>query len=100
MKTWKIITIVTLTILAAVLVTGTVYAYTGGGMMGNFGNHGAPTGTAGNYGYYGGGMMGGGGMMSGYGYYPQTTVPAQPNLSLIHISEPTKLGMISYAVFC
>src|SRR5450756_213934 len=24
----------------------------------------------------------------------------QPNLSLIHISEPTRLGMISYAVFC
>src|SRR5450756_2621676 len=23
-----------------------------------------------------------------------------PNLSLIHISEPTRLGMISYAVFC
>src|SRR5450756_2698563 len=24
----------------------------------------------------------------------------KPNLSLIHISEPTRLGMISYAVFC
>ena len=24
----------------------------------------------------------------------------QPDLSLIHISEPTRLGMISYAVFC
>ena len=23
-----------------------------------------------------------------------------PKLSLIHISEPTRLGMISYAVFC
>ena len=23
-----------------------------------------------------------------------------PGLSLIHISEPTRLGMISYAVFC
>src|SRR5450756_1953056 len=23
-----------------------------------------------------------------------------PDLSLIHISEPTRLGMISYAVFC
>ena len=23
-----------------------------------------------------------------------------PMLSLIHISEPTRLGMISYAVFC
>src|SRR5450756_1696109 len=25
---------------------------------------------------------------------------AGPELSLIHISEPTRLGMISYAVFC
>ena len=25
---------------------------------------------------------------------------AAPTLSLIHISEPTRLGMISYAVFC
>src|SRR5450759_4816692 len=25
---------------------------------------------------------------------------APPKLSLIHISEPTRLGMISYAVFC
>src|SRR5450756_1252897 len=25
---------------------------------------------------------------------------AAPSLSLIHISEPTRLGMISYAVFC
>src|SRR5450756_1489067 len=25
---------------------------------------------------------------------------ALPRLSLIHISEPTRLGMISYAVFC
>ena len=28
------------------------------------------------------------------------TVPAHTELSLIHISEPTRLGMISYAVFC
>src|SRR5450756_3257838 len=26
--------------------------------------------------------------------------PTGPYLSLIHISEPTRLGMISYAVFC
>eukprot|EP00825_Cyclidium_porcatum_P025372 TRINITY_DN27603_c0_g1_i1.p1 TRINITY_DN27603_c0_g1~~TRINITY_DN27603_c0_g1_i1.p1 ORF type:complete len:240 (-),score=24.83 TRINITY_DN27603_c0_g1_i1:26-745(-) len=26
--------------------------------------------------------------------------PSPPSLSLIHISEPTRLGMISYAVFC
>src|SRR5450756_2406785 len=28
------------------------------------------------------------------------TANVVPNLSLIHISEPTRLGMISYAVFC
>ena len=27
-------------------------------------------------------------------------VPVYKGLSLIHISEPTRLGMISYAVFC
>src|SRR5450759_375833 len=27
-------------------------------------------------------------------------VPYREKLSLIHISEPTRLGMISYAVFC
>src|SRR5450756_2974782 len=27
-------------------------------------------------------------------------IPVYRNLSLIHISEPTRLGMISYAVFC
>src|SRR5450756_160582 len=31
-----------------------------------------------------------------YHYYAVTTL----QLSLIHISEPTRLGMISYAVFC
>ena len=30
--------------------------------------------------------------------YPRS--PLSPPLSLIHISEPTRLGMISYAVFC
>src|SRR5665648_796776 len=34
--------------------------------------------------------------------YPALPRPARPDvpLSLIHISEPTRLGMISYAVFC
>ena len=27
-------------------------------------------------------------------------IASNNNLSLIHISEPTRLGMISYAVFC
>src|SRR5450759_5358441 len=30
----------------------------------------------------------------------QSIDPPAPSLSLIHISEPTRLGMISYAVFC
>src|SRR5450759_5710731 len=31
---------------------------------------------------------------------PRTPVNSNSELSLIHISEPTRLGMISYAVFC
>src|SRR5665648_1213480 len=31
---------------------------------------------------------------------PPKPFQADPPLSLIHISEPTRLGMISYAVFC
>src|SRR5450756_2043896 len=31
---------------------------------------------------------------------PMTVPMLMANLSLIHISEPTRLGMISYAVFC
>src|SRR5450759_5283434 len=34
------------------------------------------------------------------GLYPDTRTRRQHRLSLIHISEPTRLGMISYAVFC
>ena len=30
----------------------------------------------------------------------EITWPDEQTLSLIHISEPTRLGMISYAVFC
>src|SRR5450759_5825410 len=34
-------------------------------------------------------------------YGNMTDMQSDPiNLSLIHISEPTRLGMISYAVFC
>src|SRR5450756_2871149 len=33
-------------------------------------------------------------------YASTTGVRVNYNLSLIHISEPTRLGMISYAVFC
>src|SRR5450756_2830628 len=31
---------------------------------------------------------------------PTMAAWGEENLSLIHISEPTRLGMISYAVFC
>src|SRR5450756_1803376 len=34
------------------------------------------------------------------GYCPGCTSRPPQELSLIHISEPTRLGMISYAVFC
>src|SRR5450756_1015285 len=34
------------------------------------------------------------------GYSVRFQVCTVPGLSLIHISEPTRLGMISYAVFC
>src|SRR5450756_1190193 len=33
-------------------------------------------------------------------YYTIPWKPMDLHLSLIHISEPTRLGMISYAVFC
>eukprot|EP01016_Furgasonia_blochmanni_P036818 TRINITY_DN424_c0_g1_i8.p1 TRINITY_DN424_c0_g1~~TRINITY_DN424_c0_g1_i8.p1 ORF type:complete len:192 (-),score=5.72 TRINITY_DN424_c0_g1_i8:11-586(-) len=33
-------------------------------------------------------------------YLPSSTLGTVQPLSLIHISEPTRLGMISYAVFC
>src|SRR5450756_2754057 len=32
--------------------------------------------------------------------HDHTLTDSMKNLSLIHISEPTRLGMISYAVFC
>src|SRR5450756_2912499 len=34
------------------------------------------------------------------GFVPARKPGKLPYLSLIHISEPTRLGMISYAVFC
>ena len=34
------------------------------------------------------------------GFNIENTYVLRMNLSLIHISEPTRLGMISYAVFC
>src|SRR5450756_3251663 len=34
------------------------------------------------------------------GFLPVIILTGDDSLSLIHISEPTRLGMISYAVFC
>ena len=65
MKTLKIIAVITLVALAASLLIASAYAYTGG-RMGTSTTPNTSTGTA--YGGYAGGMMGNGGMMSGYGY--------------------------------
>src|SRR5450756_851141 len=59
----------------------------GGGGSGGSGGPGGGRGPGG-----GGGAPGGGGSSGGQG--------GGGGLSLIHISEPTRLGMISYAVFC
>src|SRR5450756_2702901 len=48
---------------------------------------------------YWGGAAGGGSPTVSVSWTVSTVVPAY-GLSLIHISEPTRLGMISYAVFC
>src|SRR5450756_3083457 len=40
------------------------------------------------------------GMLDVLGLDPQWWASTTGDLSLIHISEPTRLGMISYAVFC
>jgi hypothetical protein len=83
MKSWKIITVVTLAVVVAALFTASAYAYMGSRAVSR--TYGTATGVAGSYGYYGG-MMGGG-MMGGYGYgygysntptmTTPTTVPAQ-----------------------
>ena len=77
MKSWKIIAIITTVAMVAATLTASAYAMTYGQAFP--GMHGAN--TPGTYGYYGG-MMGGRGMMGGYGYYPQGTVPTQPNASI------------------
>ena len=78
MKTWKIITAITLAVVAVALVATTAYGYMGGRFAGT--QYGAYSGVTAPYGGYAGGMMGGG-MMGGYAYsgIPQTTIPTQPN---------------------
>ncbi len=78
MKTWKIITAITLAVVAVALFATTAYGYMGGRFAGT--QYGAYNGVTTPYGGYAGGMMGGG-MMGGYAYsgIPQTTIPTQPN---------------------
>ena len=74
MKSWKIIAIITtVAVVAASLLTASAFAMANGQFLGMH-----RTNTANTYGYYGG-MMGSGGMMGGYGYYPQTGGTTQPN---------------------
>ena len=64
MKSWTIITIIGTVLVATALVTATAFAYMGGrGFNGPFGTNA----DSGSYGVYPGGMMGGAGMMGGYG---------------------------------
>jgi len=72
MKTWKIITVAVIALVAAGLLTASAFAYMGGHGFSPYG-----TNTNGGYTTYPGGMMGGGhmgGMMGGYGY--GTTTPS------------------------
>ncbi|MFB3889861.1 MAG: hypothetical protein ACE14S_10255 [Candidatus Bathyarchaeia archaeon] len=91
MKTWKILTTVTLAVIAVALTLTSAYAYMGGRVATQYGT-GVPT----AYGY--GGMMGGG-MMGGYGYYappvtgyPTTTVPTQPGTTTAYPSYYGGMG--------
>jgi hypothetical protein len=89
MKTLKIIALLTLVAMAAALLIASAYAYTGGRIGTSVTANSVPTGTS--YGGYSGGMMGGGGMMRGYGYSasvgtapkqssePSTATPATPS---------------------
>jgi hypothetical protein len=72
MRTWKILTITAVVVVAAALTVASAYAYMGITAPATY----TATGTAGTYGGYGGygGMMGGRGMMGGYAYVqPQTS---------------------------
>jgi hypothetical protein len=77
MKTYRIVIIAALALVAVALVTTSAYAYMGGRAATPNGTN---TGVSGAYGTYQGGMMGGRGMMGGYAYSApaQPTVPAQP----------------------
>src|SRR4030066_2429514 len=81
MKTWKIITVTVIALVAAALLTASAFAYMGG--RGFYSPDGTNTGT-GSYGAYPGGMMGGrmGGMMGGgYAGNPQSGTTPPPTSS-------------------
>jgi hypothetical protein len=70
MKSWKIIAIIaTVAVVAASLLAASAFAMANGQVFP--GMH--RTNTPSTYGY---------GMMGGYGYYPQTTVPTRPNAAI------------------
>ena len=75
MKSWKIITTVTLAVVVAALFTASAYACMGSrAVSGTYGTTTGITGVAGTYGYYGG-------MMGGYGYtynYPPASTYTTP----------------------
>lgn len=76
MKSWKLIAIIaTVVVVAATFLTASAYAMMNG--QGFLGMHRANIPNA-----YGNGGMMGGGMMGGYGYYPQTTDSTQSNAAI------------------
>jgi hypothetical protein len=89
MKTWKILTFVTLTIVAVALATSSAFAYMGR----TAGTYNAGTGTVGNY-VYGtsGGTVGGRGMMGGNGYAYAPTVPTQPTAPTYPVQKYGGMG--------
>ena len=98
MKTLKIIAVITLVALAASLLIASAYAYTGGRIGTPTTPTSATTGTA--YGGHTGGMMGNGGMMSGYGYPGAVgTAPQQsstPSTTTSNIFTPMYNWMIGF----
>jgi hypothetical protein len=111
MKSWKILTAVTLAVVVAALFTASAYAYMGSrAVSGTYGTATGITGVVGTYGHYGG-MMGGG-MMEGYGYtynyppastYTTPTTTTQPSTTSTTTTYPyyyggMGCGGIGYAV--
>jgi hypothetical protein len=86
MKTWKIVTIAALALVAVALVTTSAYAYMAPRTATPYGT---TTGVTNGYGAYSGGMMGGRGMMGGYAYSApaQITVPQTPGTTTALLTQ-------------